>query len=252
MFRDTEKVTSVESGKLRKTFGPYSASLATKAFENVQELVKFLPEEYTITAGNKKITKHYFGHNVNFSLDFTDKNFDELFAEAPEDKPEEIQGDRFVEQFKSKLFIDNNGPLPVSENTNEVVVAGATADSYSGAWLRRHCKKFLEENSSSLALNDLVTAIFDILASTKPNEAIQNELFELLGFNAFDMIQELLENRQTIVHETLQEPSSLEAPPEVNRHIREEVKQQIQRQGPVVGVSVMVSLSSIYNLNHCL
>ncbi|KAK9744309.1 N-terminal helicase PWI domain [Popillia japonica] len=41
--------------------------------------------------------------------------------------------------------------------------------------------------------------MFQILASNRSNNELQNELFEMLGFDAFELISEMLDNRKSIV-----------------------------------------------------
>lgn len=47
--------------------------------------------------------------------------------------------------------------------------------------------------------NDLVDILIGILKSQKSNDEIQNELFELMGFDKFELILEILENRKVLV-----------------------------------------------------
>lgn len=42
-------------------------------------------------------------------------------------------------------------------------------------------------------------SMFQILASNRSDNELQNELFEMLGFDAFELISEMLENRKSIV-----------------------------------------------------
>ena len=55
--------------------------------------------------------------------------------------------------------------------------------------------------------DELTSAIFDVLSSSKSNDQIQNDLFDLLGFEAFDLIQELLTHRKDVVDVACEPPS---------------------------------------------
>ncbi|KAJ7363488.1 activating signal cointegrator 1 complex subunit [Desmophyllum pertusum] len=77
---------------------------------------------------------------------------------------------------------------------------GATSkDDITGSWLRDQCQHHFGDSSSGVSVTDLCSALFDILSSDRDNAAIQNDLFELLGFDRFEFIQTLLENRHRII-----------------------------------------------------
>lgn len=62
----------------------------------------------------------------------------------------------------------------------------------------------MNQSDSALNVSDLTSAVFEILNSTKTNDEIQNELFELLGFDAFDLILQILEHRNDIITAAIQ------------------------------------------------
>lgn len=57
-------------------------------------------------------------------------------------------------------------------------------------------------NQQSIGLNaeELCADVFTIIRSGDSDDTIQTTLIELLGFDAFDFIAELVTNRSTIVH----------------------------------------------------
>lgn len=69
------------------------------------------------------------------------------------------------------------------------------------AALLRQTRKHISANDS-LGFDDkkLCADIFTILRSGDSDESIQTSLVELLGYEAFDFISELIPNRSTIVH----------------------------------------------------
>lgn len=50
-----------------------------------------------------------------------------------------------------------------------------------------------------LSYDEFSKSILQMLQTGKSNDALQNELFEMLGFNAFELISVLLDNRKSIV-----------------------------------------------------
>lgn len=66
--------------------------------------------------------------------------------------------------------------------------------------------KDLYENSSGISSADILQSIITFLNSPRSNDELQNDLFDLLGFDKFEFIQEMLVHRQEII-------DSLRAPP---------------------------------------
>lgn len=230
-FKDTEKVTSVESTLLRKTFGPYSATLATNAFEAVQEFISLLPPEFleeensksSTTGDHSVVSKRYFGHKLKFGIDFEEKKFDELYSDFSDKNEQTIQADNFVELFRDKLNINNSGKQNGDVASSENAYAGeqdpsngniaSTQSKFSPSWLLKQCEQHIKEqgNASGLNAGDLRNAVFDVINSTKSNDEIQNELFDLLGFEAFDLIQLVLQHRTDIIQAHIKQEKQMSA-----------------------------------------
>ena len=68
-------------------------------------------------------------------------------------------------------------------------------------WLRQQVVKYSSSNSADLGMSmeDLSSTVFETLKSTREDSELQNDLFELLGFDRFELIQILLENRKELV-----------------------------------------------------
>lgn len=60
--------------------------------------------------------------------------------------------------------------------------------------------KELYENSNGLSSADILQSVITLLNSPRSNDDIQNDLFELLGFDKFEFIQELLEHRNDVLN----------------------------------------------------
>lgn len=52
----------------------------------------------------------------------------------------------------------------------------------------------------------MLQSILNLMHSSQSNEEMQNEIFELLGFDKIDFIQELLVNRQELIANLKTEP----------------------------------------------
>lgn len=180
-------------------FGTYPGSLATKAFELVKQLTEYMPKKTTEESNKDVLGKSYFGKNVKLDLDIIDLDFDRLFSEYSEENESAVQVDSFIQQFKDKLDIDQKNNVE-SAGAVQQEITNKTSGQFSSSWLHTNCEQYLKDNPSSLNSNDLASAVFEILSSTKSSDEIQNELFDLMGFEAFDLIQKILEHRQQIVN----------------------------------------------------
>lgn len=212
----------MESTKLRKTFGPYPATLATSTFEAVQEFIALLPENTLEghqldgeqdTKEGVKLSKNYFGHKLKFDFLFDEKDFDELYSDYSDKNDQNRPGDNFVELFRDKINIHSND---VATTASNIVGGGASHSSvtrnsnstFSPSWLFTQCERHVAQqgSTSGLGAGDLSNVIFEVLQNaSRSNDDIQSELFDLLGFEAFDLIQEVLQHRHDIVQASLQQ-----------------------------------------------
>lgn len=60
-------------------------------------------------------------------------------------------------------------------------------EKFNRSWLNKHVNP------------DLVNTLIDMLKSSKTNNELQNELVELLGFDKFEIIQQVFDNRKNII-----------------------------------------------------
>uniref|UniRef100_S4RGW8 Brr2 N-terminal helicase PWI domain-containing protein n=1 Tax=Petromyzon marinus TaxID=7757 RepID=S4RGW8_PETMA len=141
-----------------------------------------------------------FGQNIPFSSDGFDlEPADKLIARRHLEPPNQLSLDysRFVKAAGGR----------------EEGAAGQ-ASCVDGGWLRSQVEEFVAAGSSSLPSAELCSSLFEALISDKSDNALQNELFELLGVGGFDFITKLLQQRKKIV-DCAMEPED-EGPP-VNR-----------------------------------
>ena len=202
-LKNTSHIGKSESAKLKGVFGAFPASAATKACHIIQNIILLLPEECLALVDKRNEEKHEeplkeFGSDIKFAP-FKSKviTLDDALLSDSEDENVEIQRD----------FPTISEEQIASRDTSS---AGAkNKDEINGSWLRNQCEHYFGDSSSGLSVLDLCSALFDILSSDRDNEAIQNDLFELLGFDRFEFIQTLLANRHRIVIATSESASDL-------------------------------------------
>ncbi|KPJ05335.1 Activating signal cointegrator 1 complex subunit 3 [Papilio xuthus] len=80
-----------------------------------------------------------------------------------------------------------------------------SVSKFGKSWLETKVQG-LYDNDGGMSSADILQSIITLLNSPRSNDDMQNDLFELLGFDKFEFIQEILEHRQEII-------DSLKAPP---------------------------------------
>ena len=66
---------------------------------------------------------------------------------------------------------------------------------YSLTWLEKN----LGQSETGLSGSEFALTIADLLSGSRTSDDLQTELFDLLGFDRIELIQELLEHRREIV-----------------------------------------------------
>ena len=204
-LKHTDLIGNDETKKLKDFFGAFPASAATKACHIVKNLISLISEdslaiiEKRIEGKQDEQTKE-FGSDIKF-MPFQPRVFsidDDLLSDSED------------EEVEHKIsFVPTREELVSGKETVQTAAVNGNEDYISSSWLREQCELYFADSSSGLSVLDLCSALFDILASDRDNAALQNELFELLGFDRFEFIQTLLADRHRIVLATSQSASDL-------------------------------------------
>uniref|UniRef100_A0A8B9HI64 Activating signal cointegrator 1 complex subunit 3 n=1 Tax=Astyanax mexicanus TaxID=7994 RepID=A0A8B9HI64_ASTMX len=216
-FHNKDQIGHEETRAIKQMFGPFPASAAEASCAAVGRLVDQFGESqveaFIQTQSSFKSVDRgaAFGRNIAFSFDtYVIDNQDPLPWEEENDE------DRSLD-FNS--FLNNHA----GGRRTEVEAVGAqsrTAPSQSsadGSILRREVEKYLSGgNMGSSSVEELCTSLFEMLTSTRSDDELQNELFEFLGPEGFEMISVLLQRRSDIVDSLLSAPpdSRLGYPPD--------------------------------------
>ncbi|XP_015759124.1 PREDICTED: activating signal cointegrator 1 complex subunit 3-like [Acropora digitifera] len=203
-LKHSDLIGNDETKKLKDFFGAFPASAATKACHIVKNLVSLISEdslaliEKRIEGKQDEQTKE-FGSDIKF-MPFQPRVFsfdDDLLSDSEDEEVE----------HKISFVPTREEVVSVTETVQTATMNGN--EDISSSWLREQCELYFADSSSGLSVLDLCSALFDILASDRDNAALQNELFELLGFDRFEFIQTLLADRHRIVLATSQSASDL-------------------------------------------
>eukprot|EP00118_Oscarella_pearsei_P012973 m.99165 g.99165 ORF g.99165 m.99165 type:complete len:2211 (+) comp37045_c0_seq2:40-6672(+) len=222
LLYESDHIGRKESMEIKQTFGPFPAAQATKAHATVTRLATLLPSTVNLDSLLHPVEKPgtEFGAKIKFSFPSVDNGllpldgFSEDALERLNDTKEKSTKvgfeDMLTPEFISKIVNDSlalkvdNGVASAREKGD----GGGGGEeknvhSVDASWLRRCCESHFVKGVSGMSVADMFSMLFDILSSTRSDDDIQNELFDLLGFEKFDLIQEMLTNRHEIIHSTL-------------------------------------------------
>ncbi|XP_070568490.1 activating signal cointegrator 1 complex subunit 3-like [Ptychodera flava] len=188
-LKDCERVGHDETLKLRDKLGPFQAKAASEALKIIQGIVRYVPQEVLEKLEkNDELLSKEFGKNLHFSHNsycLQNGPAEQLSSEESEDEEYEF----------SMSYSANTTVQPAVNNSHR---HKDDASTLTGNWLLEEVRKYYSSDLD-MSVENWCESIFDILSSAKSNDELQNDLFELLGFDRFELMQKLLDNRQKII-----------------------------------------------------
>ncbi|XP_019946883.1 activating signal cointegrator 1 complex subunit 3 [Paralichthys olivaceus] len=231
-FHNKDHVGTEETRAIRQMFGPFPSAAAEASCASAARLVASLGnsrvEDFIQTQSSHHNPQRgsTFGRNIVFSHDcYTLDPLEGLpFSAAHE---EDISLD-FIN------FLNNQQSGRKATSEEEASSSGRSTGSGDGAILRAEVEKYLNRgNMISSSPEELCTSLFEMLASHKSDDELQNELFELLGPDGLEMISTLLQQRVAIVDSLLTiPPDRIGFPPDVS--------QKAEMSKPIYGCQVTI------------
>lgn len=183
IFKLVDKVGHRETNSLKSVFGPFPASVATKACSVVNRLTNSLPDHVIELLGNPvreeadgAAAVNEFGQGIKFALPVCETRDDEI--SSSDDSEEELQrevnlqytGASLVKKDKSNRYVAQK---PTSDKEKQI----------DSTWLQEQVTKAYGSGGSSelgLSVEDLATTIFDFLSSPKSDSELQNDVRTLV------------------------------------------------------------------------
>lgn len=191
-FHLKDSVGHKETKAIKQMFGPFPSSSATAACDATNRITSHFCKD-NLTALMQMTTDEsgdrvLFGKNLAFSFDMHDlDHFDELPVNGESQKTISLD----YKKFLTDHFQDHSTPdLKPVEKTN---------DSLLWCEVEKYLNATLNEVAKATRMEDLCCTLYDMLASVKSGDELQDELFELLGPDGLELIEKLLQNRITIV-----------------------------------------------------
>ncbi|KAL6488712.1 hypothetical protein MHYP_G00024530 [Metynnis hypsauchen] len=216
-FHNKDQVGHEETRAIKQMFGPFPASAAEASCVAVGRLVALLGESHVEAFIQTQSSSKTVGHGATFGRNIT-FSFDSYVLDTQDALPwEEEQGEGRSLDFNSFLNNHVGGRRTEVETVGASSVSALSQSSAESSILRREVEKYLSGgNMGSSSAEELCTSLFEMLSSTKSDDELQNELFEFLGPEGFEMISVLLQRRSDIVDSLLSGPpdNKLSYPPD--------------------------------------
>ncbi|KAM4632986.1 activating signal cointegrator 1 complex subunit 3 [Polymixia lowei] len=213
-FHNKDHVGTEETRAIKQVFGPFPASAAEASCAATARVVAPLGESLVEDFVRTQSSRHKpqrgstFGRNIAFSYDcYTLDPLENLPWSGDFEDNVGLDFNSFLNSHQGgRAERQTDGPSPAQSCVD-------------GAILRAEVEKYLDGgNIISSSTEELCTSLFEMLASYKSDDELQNELFELLGPEGLEMISTLLQRRAAIVDSLLSiPPDRLGYPPDGSR-----------------------------------
>lgn len=187
-FHNKEQVGHEETRAIKQMFGPFPASAAELSCAAVGRLVAQIGEchveAFIQTHSSLKSVDRsaIFGRNIAFSFDTYVLDVQDTGSWTEEsDMDVDINFHNFVNYHVGEQRAERDDAYSLGE-----LVQGETGSSI----LRQEVEKYLNEgNMVSSSVEELSTSLFEMLASTKSDDELQNEVTHVFKLNLkFDLI----------------------------------------------------------------
>ncbi|CAG9112769.1 unnamed protein product [Plutella xylostella] len=195
MFLDQDIVMLKHLSQLRQTFGTVTNVTANKICEIVTKISSELTEE----------TKQFIKEELSEETKENQKLWGEhIVIKCVPYRPAKKHLPRLTtklatanigDDFSMKYSVQPQTLQPVEKN----IVKKVPESKYNKTWLETKMKELYEGNPD-ISSADILQSVITLLNASRNNEEIQNDMFELLGFDKFEFIQELLQNRQNVLN----------------------------------------------------
>ncbi|XP_031360262.2 activating signal cointegrator 1 complex subunit 3 isoform X2 [Lonchura striata] len=207
-FHGKECVGHDETKVIKQMFGPFPSSSATAACNATSRIASHFPEEQLRAliqlaeeqnGGNRVL----FGKNIVFSFEMHDLDHSE---ELPVNGETDMQKNISLDYNK---FLNNqmNHLQNYCDEKSNIKSLEKIDDSFLWCEVGKYLKESQGGNPGGPTTEDLCCTLYEILASTKSADELQNELFELLGPEGFELIEKVLQNRALILERSLTCPN---------------------------------------------
>ncbi|XP_063676843.1 activating signal cointegrator 1 complex subunit 3-like isoform X2 [Bolinopsis microptera] len=196
LFLGFEEFTWREVFKIKDKFGHVDEDILKKVHSSYTTLSEALPEYFTVDHQNgDNIPPTLFGAKIKFNSPEVVK-FSHPTSDGESEDEEEVGGGAGVLEATANVTKQITSKQSGSRN-GAVVRRQLTPDS--PGWLTITCSELYKKpDPPALSQEELISALYNHISSQNSNEQLQDMMFGLLGFEAFDLIAEILAHRRVI------------------------------------------------------
>ncbi|XP_021913277.1 activating signal cointegrator 1 complex subunit 3 isoform X2 [Zootermopsis nevadensis] len=182
---------------LKQMFGSVSSNLAAKVCHCVSLITSQLSDECIeyVKSGDKSQNgpKKQFGKNIKFIFQRSQPSYPNTSFLV--DLSASI-GSEVLRDFSMK-YDDVAALISTKEDIKKNHIK---KNGFGKSWLEKEVRKYYQANNpAGLSPDEFADTIVNMLKSGRSNDELQNELFDLLGFDRFELIQSILQHRNDII-----------------------------------------------------
>lgn len=194
LFSKCNIIGTKQNQKLREAFGTFPYSSAREAFTVVKKIIESLNDDVrdeiidnNFEKKDDSLLNREFGADIKF-CDIKPLELQELNL---------IPFGTYSENVGKPL---KNLSFKFEKKEKKLDVPKVEIMKYDQQWLETQIQKSSSNSSSSAASpSDLAETIIMFLQSPSTNEELQNDLFDLLGFDRYEFIQDILRHRSDLL-----------------------------------------------------
>lgn len=182
IFQSTREWSKAHGESIRKTFGPYPASIAMKAFDIVQRIISCLPSDTPDAIDNTTQTspQNEFGTDIPFTYNdnlLNGANPVAMVTDNDQSDDEEVKSkdERSGWTLLNELDKSHVKHVTKAKKSHDDQFDQKTHDEprvkkYGSKWLELHCKQY----SLDISWRDIYQQLFDIL--TDDSSSIEHKV----------------------------------------------------------------------------
>ena len=180
MFCNTKQIGEKESKRIRSTFGPYPASVASKAFTVVQRLKKYFGNKPFLDSSQMEVqTRKEFGSELPFSFLGQIQCASMVPVKSPGDENDSLSEDEgdltqcMMQLTNNVTAVKPSSKVPIEDLLHQEESPTDHQTAYNGKWLQEVCQMC---SGDARTWRELYALVFDTLSSSLESDRIQEEV----------------------------------------------------------------------------
>ncbi|KAG1665183.1 Activating signal cointegrator 1 complex subunit 3 [Nymphon striatum] len=188
LLKDSDMINQCQIRELKLSFGSFPVELPKEALDLIKKMKSLLPDRYFPARHENNIeSSNTFGCDIKFHSPKAMENYSHI---------------EFIENFsveKRTKDIEISLKYIKKEEPKNLKKLKPPVESEID-WLEKELNKTQSQDSSML-VSEILDSIFILVSSShKSSEELQTDLFDLLGFDRFTLIEQILQRRSNLSH----------------------------------------------------